>query len=79
MKKLIVHNNLNSFGPSKLLVCEGILLDAVLMTVEMTSLQECWIKRWQAFKYQCKSKCLKTLCGDVGPTNPCNIIESLTQ
>jgi hypothetical protein len=55
MKTLIVHNNLNSFGPLKLLICEGILLDVVLVTVEMTGLQECWIKRWQAFKYRYKS------------------------
>jgi hypothetical protein len=56
MKTLIVHNNLNSFEPSKLLVCEGILLDAILVTVKMIGLHECWIKRWQAFKYRCKSQ-----------------------
>jgi hypothetical protein len=38
MKAFIIHNNLNSFGPSKLLVCEGILLDALLVTVEMIGL-----------------------------------------
>jgi hypothetical protein len=56
IKTLIVHKNLNSFGLSKLLVCEGILLDVVLVTIEMIGLQECWIKRWQAFKYQHKSQ-----------------------
>jgi hypothetical protein len=62
MKTLIVHNNLNSFGPSKLLVCEGILLDAVLVIVEMICLQECWIERWQAFKYRCKSQNVSEHC-----------------
>jgi hypothetical protein len=26
------------------------------MTIEMIGLQECWIKRWQTFKYQHKSQ-----------------------
>ncbi len=83
MKRLIIHNNLNSFGPSKLLVCEGILFNVIGGNISDN--WDDWFARMldqKVISLQIPmqvTKCLRTLCGDVGPTNLYKWIEILTQ